>query len=227
MYGLVFGKEPGPEPVYGGGGLSFFVVALVRLRFFMLCQAVWVWENELIFMKEKWKGWLSWLLPLLLVLGLVYLRYQYLKPGLMRGVQAPDFSAVDGEGDTLRLSDLNSEKYVLLYFWGSWCSVCRKENPKWIPVYERWAKTGKFEIVGIAIEQSSVAWKAAIQRDALPWPLQLADGVGLNLSPVESISDLYLVKSVPSKYLLKPGGKILAVNPSVAEVQRLLEGALR
>ena len=178
-------------------------------------------------MKKSWKAWLSWLLPLILLSGFVYLRYQYLKPGLIRGAQAPDFSAISLMGDTLHLSDLTSKKYVLLYFWGSWCSVCRKENPKWVPVYERWAKTGKFTVVGIAIEKNPEAWKAAIRKDALPWPFQLADGIGLNLSPVQAISDLYLVKSVPSKYLLAPGGKILAVNPSVGEVERLLRGVLQ
>lgn len=170
--------------------------------------------------RKKWL--LSWVLPALLVVLFFYIRYQYLKPGLKHGTQAPDFSALSLQGDTLRLSELNSDKYVLLYFWGSWCSVCRKENPKWIPVYERWAASGKFEVVGVGIEQQISRWQAAIKRDALPWPLQLADGVGLNLEPA-SVSDLYEIKSVPSKYLLRPGGTIIAVNPSPRQVNRLLE----
>ncbi len=173
------------------------------------------------------RWWLQVFWPAALLLLFLYIRHQYMKPGLVQGAKAPAFQAISLQGDTLRLEAMSAEKYLLLYFWGSWCSVCRKENPKWLPVYERWAHTGKFDIIGIAIEQDAAKWKAAIARDQLPWPVQLADGIGLNLPPALSISELYEVKSVPTKYLLKPGGKIIAVNPSPAKVNRMLEKALK
>ena len=41
----------------------------------------------------------------------------------------PDFSLVNGDGATLRLSDLGG-KVVLLNIWATWCVPCREEMPQ-------------------------------------------------------------------------------------------------
>jgi len=47
--------------------------------------------------------------------------------GLQKGDSAPDFTAVDISGKTVKLSDLTQKgNVVLLFFRGSWCSGCSK-----------------------------------------------------------------------------------------------------
>ena len=45
------------------------------------------------------------------------------------GIEAPDFTLKDIEGNDLALSSLRG-KYVILDFWGSWCGWCIKGMPK-------------------------------------------------------------------------------------------------
>ncbi len=48
--------------------------------------------------------------------------------GLQKGDIAPDFTAVDISGRTVKLSDLTQKgNVVLLFFRGFWCSGCHKE----------------------------------------------------------------------------------------------------
>ncbi len=44
------------------------------------------------------------------------------------GQMAPDFTVVNTEGDTFKLSE-NRGKLVMLQFTASWCGVCREEMP--------------------------------------------------------------------------------------------------
>ncbi len=44
------------------------------------------------------------------------------------GEQAPGFTTVTANGETVRLSDFNG-KVIMLQFTASWCGVCRKEMP--------------------------------------------------------------------------------------------------
>lgn len=52
---------------------------------------------------------------------------------------APDFTLVDLEGKTIKLSDYRG-KIVILNFWATWCPPCREEIPDLIKVSEELSK---------------------------------------------------------------------------------------
>ena len=52
------------------------------------------------------------------------------------GTAAPDFKMKTPEGKTIQLSKFAKGKTVVLDFWASWCSDCRKDAPEVVRLYE-------------------------------------------------------------------------------------------
>jgi peroxiredoxin len=121
------------------------------------------------------------------------------------GNVAPDFVQNDPQGKPVRLSDFRG-KYLLLDFWASWCVPCRKENPNLVKVYHQF-KNKNFEILGISLDSSSVAWLKAVEKDGITWS-QVSD---LKYWKNE-VAQLYGVISIPQNVLLDTNGKIIALN---------------
>ena len=124
----------------------------------------------------------------------------------LEGTLAPDFEVLGLDGRPITLSSLRG-KYVVLEFWTSWCGPCRKNNPKWQALYEKY-KGDNVEIFGVSFDwaRQCEAWKQAVKKDGITY-LQ-----GSNCDGWNDISGLYAVKSVPQVFLISPEGVILAKN---------------
>lgn len=122
---------------------------------------------------------------------------------LTQGSVAPDIKMKNPEGTQIALSSLKG-KYVLIDFWASWCSPCRKENPNLVKIYKKYKAKG-FEIFGVSLDRDMDAWKAAIKADKITWT-QVSDLLYWN-SPVVK---LYNVEAVPFSVLIDKEGKIVA-----------------
>lgn len=64
--------------------------------------------------------------------------------------KAPDFSAKDMDGNTVRLSNLKG-KVVLIDFWASWCVPCKKSMPHLIELYNAFKDTS-FTVIGVNVD---------------------------------------------------------------------------
>lgn len=117
------------------------------------------------------------------------------------GVEAPDFTLKDIDGNDFTLSSLRG-KYVVLDFWGSWCGWCIKGMPQMKEYYAKYA--GKFEIVGIDCNDTEQKWKDAVKKHELPWKHVYNPRNG-----AENICDKYAIQGFPTKIVLSPEGKIV------------------
>ncbi|NLW03125.1 MAG: TlpA family protein disulfide reductase [Clostridiaceae bacterium] len=68
------------------------------------------------------------------------------EPGEEKRLEAPDFSAVDGDGNEVRLQDFRGTP-VVLNFWASWCSQCRKELPALDRLFREYSEDGLVVLV--------------------------------------------------------------------------------
>ena len=115
------------------------------------------------------------------------------------GIEAPDFTLNDLNGKPLTLSSLRG-KYVILDFWGSWCGWCIKGFPEMKEYYKKYA--GKFEILGVDCNDTQAKWKAAVEKNELPW---------LHVyNPRDSkVLEQYGIQGFPTKIIVGPDGKIV------------------
>jgi thiol-disulfide isomerase/thioredoxin len=88
------------------------------------------------------------------------------------GKPSPDFTLPDIDGNMFTLSEYPDDKYLVIDFWGSWCSFCIAEFPEMKHYYEKYRS--KVEFIGIDIDDGVLRWKNSVRKNELPW-LQLRD----------------------------------------------------
>jgi peroxiredoxin len=116
-----------------------------------------------------------------------------------------DFEQTNTLGKKIKLSDIKA-KYILLEFWGSWCSPCREENPNLVKTYNAYNGKG-FEILGVAADDKKEQWLKAIKDDHLPWQ---------NVSDLKGDKNtaalIYGINAYPTNFLIDEKGIIIAKN---------------
>jgi len=138
------------------------------------------------------------------------------------GQKFTDIEMLTPEGKSMKLSDYAGKgKVVLVDFWASWCGPCRREMPNLVDAYAKYKKKG-FEIVGISLDQSGDAWKAAIQKLNITWP-QMSDLKYWN----SEAAKIYAVSSIPHTVLIAGDGTILARGLHGEELQEKLADVLK
>ena len=134
------------------------------------------------------------------------------------GQQAPDFTIKGADQKAIKLSDFKG-KYVLLDFWASWCGPCRREMPHVKAAYEQF-KGNNFQVFAVSIDSDAAAWKKALKEDNMPFVH------ALDVKGKQSVGDLYMVRAIPTNFLIDSTGKIIAKNLRGEELSKFLESRL-
>jgi thiol-disulfide isomerase/thioredoxin len=126
---------------------------------------------------------------------------------------APDFAALDNNGNPVRLSDFRG-KVVLINFWASWCGVCKTEKPRLAHMAEELAGDD-FKVIALASDR---AWSDVLLSlvEGLAPATKLPDG-DIPLDQALGIYKGALPDGVPFKVYLDPpndGGNIGAIAKS-------------
>ena len=117
------------------------------------------------------------------------------------GKNAPQIEGRNLDGELIKLHDILGRKPVIIDFWASWCGPCIKEMPDLKSLYAE----GKVEILGVSIDDRKDAWLKSVERLNLPWLNIWDEG--------KSISKLFNVIAVPSKFVINKEGIIISQNP--------------
>ena len=131
-----------------------------------------------------------------------------------------DITTEDLDGKEVKLSELINGKIAMLHLWASWCGPCRGHGKDLIPIYEQYKDKG-FTVVGIARENNSNAMINAREKDGYPWQ----DFIELN--DKNSIWIKYGIGNAGGgDFLIDKQGKILAISPTVEEINNILKELL-
>lgn len=105
----------------------------------------------------KQKKFLLLLLVFLLLLGGAFAAYHFLSRSYenetpstssQEALKAPDFSVLDRNGNSVKLSDF-SGKPVVLNFWATWCAPCKAELPAFNKLCGEYGSEVEFMMVNL------------------------------------------------------------------------------
>ncbi len=118
------------------------------------------------------------------------------------GRAAPDFLLETPDGGQLRLSDLQG-KPVLVNFWASWCTPCRKEMPEIVRAYNAHKDSG-FTVVAVDLQENNDQITSFRQEFGMTFPVAI-DRTG-------AVGDAWhiggSVDGIPSSYFVDAHGVV-------------------
>lgn len=120
-----------------------------------------------------------------------------------KGFQPPDFTLEIPTGESVSLSDYEGQP-VLIFFWASWCSVCKRTMPGLESVYNDYAPMG-FEILAINTTYQDALSNATNYFTSLDYSYPML------LDKTGETSQDYQLHAVPLSVLINPDGKIFDV----------------
>ena len=141
---------------------------------------------------------------------------QYENTKIKVGMKAPELAFPNPDGKTIKLSELNKGRYVLIDFWASWCGPCRHSNPGLVNLYKEYsakkfkgAKNG-FTVLNVSLDKDKNAWVNAIKQDGLFWPNHISDLGYWNSAAAAA----YGIQFIPQAILVDPKGNIAGMYPT-------------
>ncbi len=129
-----------------------------------------------------------------------------------------DFVAPDSSGTNHRISDVVFTKQLtLIDLWSPWCVPCIRKSKNLLPLYEELNKFG-FEVIGvIGGINDRKQYLDALRKYNYPW---------LVLSEIKNKNNIWekynISKSGGKQFLVDNNGKIVAVNPTVQDIKRIM-----
>lgn len=144
-------------------------------------------------------------------LFLIVISFSTVSAQIKLGDTFPDVQLQNDKNSAVKLNSFKG-KTVLVDFWASWCAPCRLANKKLVKLYDKY-KNQNFEIVGISIDTDKAKWLKAIEKDKLKHQ-QLIDPKGFDAKTAITFG----VEALPAAYLFDASGKLIAINPTEAQI---------
>ena len=128
------------------------------------------------------------------------------------GMQAPDFTLTNMNGEEVSLSDYQGQR-VFLNFWASWCPPCKKEMPDMQKLHEKYGD--ELKILAVNIGESKSATASFMMKNKLNFTVLLDKN--------KSTAQNYLVRGIPTSDFLDENGEITEKVVGAVSYEKMLE----
>jgi peroxiredoxin len=112
------------------------------------------------------------------------------------GETAPDFSLVDRQGRTWKLSELKGQ-VVFINFWASWCPPCKEEMPSMQKLYAAMPEE-TFKMLTVLYKDDPAAGDELAAAFKLTFPVLI--------DPGDKTAQAYGLTGVPETFIVDKGG---------------------
>ena len=127
-----------------------------------------------------------------------------------KGVPAIDVKKMDGT--TFNTGDIdNGGKPVIINFWATWCSPCKRELNNIADLYEDWVDETGVKLIAISIDDARNMAKVAPYVNGKGWEYDVY------IDPNGDFKRALGVNNVPHTFLVDGNGKIVWQHNSYAE----------
>jgi cytochrome c biogenesis protein CcmG/thiol:disulfide interchange protein DsbE len=147
-------------------------------------------------------------IPVLVVIGLFVVVLATSEPGTDRrvssfliGESAPEIAGTTLDGDTFSLLETRGE-FVVVNFFATWCTPCRREHPELVAFAEDHARIGDALVVSVLYDDQTSQAQGFFAEFGGDWPVVI-DSTG-------RVALDYGVSGVPESYLVAPDGTVIA-----------------
>jgi len=137
-------------------------------------------------------------------------------PPPVLGQLVPNFEYVDLAGHPVRLSDYRG-KPVVVYFWSSWCSGCRRQAADLRALYQRYRPL-EVEILGISYDTNRHEMERFRKEGGQSWPTSFTGGFPTQ----DPVGRLFRETGSSVFYVVAPDGRLAAKVFEVTELDEQL-----
>ncbi|MGN1148402.1 MAG: TlpA family protein disulfide reductase [Lachnospiraceae bacterium] len=131
--------------------------------------------------------------------------------------EAPDFTVINGEEESVKLSDMQG-KPVVLNFWASWCGPCKSEMPMFQEMYDTYGEDITFLMVNLTdgSRETVETAQAYIGEQGYTFPVYF--------DVDQEAAYAYYVNSIPTTYFIDAEGNLAAYGVGAMEEESFLKG---
>ncbi len=116
----------------------------------------------------------------------------------------PAATLKDLDGKDVQTADLSNDgKPMLICFWATWCSPCKKELNTYADYYEEWQKETGVKIYAVTIDDQRTVNSVKPYVNSVSWEYEILSDVN------KTFSQAMGVNSPPHTFLLNGKGEIV------------------
>ncbi len=128
----------------------------------------------------------------------------------VRAIPSVDLKTLDGK--TVNSANFDNEgKPMIISFWASWCTPCKKELNNIAEVYSDWQKETGVKIIAVSIDDSRNVTKVQPYVDAQSWEYEVLSDANGDLKRALNVN------TIPHTFLVNGDKKIVWQHTSYVE----------